>query len=207
MELVLEERVGGEIVRAVAQVAEQLTAGFGSEVDGAGLVAFAMPDLDGAGAEVNIGDVEGDELFFTQAGVDEDGEDRAVPLADLGVGAGGEEAADMVHGNAGEGLFGGFGWSDLMDGIFEGGVIDLGFPPVEEGFDGTKGGMDAAGIAVGGEGDEVVTKDGGGELFNGEDITGGEVSGEPGELVFIVLEGARGEVACLAVYEEGGEFL
>ncbi len=112
----------------------------------------------------------------------------------------------MFHWDAGEGFFGGFGWGDFGDGVFVGGVVKLGGPPVEEGFDGTVGGVESARVAGLGEVDEVLADEGGGEVFDVGGGLGGAVGGEVVEFVGVVLEGARGALGGAAIGEEGDGF-
>ncbi len=53
--LVGVEGLVGEGVGTVAEVAVELAEGFGAEVDGAGFVAFAVLDVEGAGFGVEVG--------------------------------------------------------------------------------------------------------------------------------------------------------
>jgi hypothetical protein len=133
-----------------AQVAKDFAAGGRGDEDGAGFVAFAVKDLDGAGFEIDILDIESGEFGAAEAGIEECVKDGSVTGAVEGFIAGLDELLDLGEGDAGQGFGIYFGRFDFADETLDGRIVEFDGIPAEEGFDGAISGMDAAGIASGG---------------------------------------------------------
>jgi len=208
MGLIFEKWGIGRRILAIAQITDELTAGFGTQINRSFFITFAVTDLNGASAQVDIGEIEGDELLLTQTGIDENGEDGSITLTKLSFGiASGKHDTHMLNGYAWQGFFGDFRWGHFANGVFVGRVINLVGPPIKKGFDGTKGGVDATGITVKPQLNEIFPDELRGEVF---EVGGTGLEGESieiAQLVFVELEGARGEFTSLAIDEEGDYFI
>jgi len=84
-----------------AQVAKDFAAGGGRDEDGARFVTFAVKDLDGAGFEIDILDIEGGEFGTAEAGIEEGVKDGTVTGTVEGFIAGLDELLDLGEGDAG----------------------------------------------------------------------------------------------------------
>jgi len=155
--------------------------------------------------EIQIAVIQIDKLGFAQTGVKQAVQDGAVALADVGTAACGDHAAHIVERHAGEWVLLDLGRLHLGDEALIAGIVDLQGEPPEKSAYGAIRGVNAAGIALFGEVQNIPAQMLGFELLNMADFEPDEEALKSLQLGLVIFERARREAPRLAVHQEGGD--